>query len=78
MTFLGIVRGGAPPEKRIRFERNLRVLAADEAMGECEVVIDEASRPIDGIIRHAADADLIILGMHRPDRAAAGARWATP
>jgi amino acid transporter len=70
LTFLGIVRGGAPPEKRMRFERDLRVLVADEAMGECEVVIDEASRPIDGIIRHAADADLIILGMHRPDRAA--------
>ena len=70
LTFLGIVREDAPPETHRRVEHDLRVLAADEAIGECDVVIDEAGRPIDGIIRRASDADLIVLGMHRSDRTA--------
>ena len=34
------------------------------------MVVDEADRPIDGIVRHASEADLVILGMHRSDRTA--------
>ncbi len=70
LTFLGIVREDDPPDTRRRVEHDLTVLAASEAMGECEVVIDEASQPVDGIIRRASDADLIVLGMHRSDRTA--------
>ena len=70
LTFLGIVRENEPLDTRHRVEHDLAALAAGEAMGKCEVVVDEASQPVDGIIRHASDADLIILGMHRSDRTA--------
>ena len=68
LTFLGIVHEDEPPDSRRRVEHDLRALAASEAMGECEVAIDEASQPVDGIIRRASDADMIVLGMHRSDR----------
>lgn len=70
LTFLRIVPGGATPDTRWRVEQDPRTLAANEATGECEVVVDEADRPIDGIVRHASNADLIILGMYHSDRTA--------
>lgn len=70
LTFLGIVPRSATADTRWRVEQDLGTLAANEATGECGMVVDEADRPIDGIVRHVSEADLIILGMHRSDRTA--------
>jgi amino acid transporter len=68
LTFLGSLPPNAPRESRRRYERDLRRLARDEAAGPYEVVIEEADRPLEAIIRRAADADLVILGMQRQRR----------
>jgi amino acid transporter len=68
LTFLGSLPPNAPRESRRRYERDLRRLARNEAAGPYEVVIEEADRPLEAIIRRAADADLVILGMQRQRR----------
>ena len=70
LTFFGIFPGSATSDTRRRIEHDLGTLTANEVTGECEVVVDTADLPIDGIVRDAREADLIILGMHRSDRTA--------
>ena len=70
LTFFGIYPGSATSDTPRRIEHDLGTLTANEVTGGCEVVVDEADLPIDGIVRHAIEADLIILGMHRSDRTA--------
>jgi len=68
LTFLGTIRPDATPESRRRFERALRALAQDEAVGAHQVQIEVAEHPLDAIIGGAAASDLVIMGMHRHGR----------
>jgi amino acid transporter len=65
ITFLRTVRRSAPDDVRRRAERDLRALARDEAEGQYEVVVEEADHPREAILRHAAAADLVLMGLQR-------------
>jgi amino acid transporter len=65
VTFLRTVPPTASPEERLRADRELRSLARDEAGGQYELVIEEAADPREAILRHAADTDLVVMGLHR-------------
>lgn len=50
-----------------RLEREVRALARDEAEGRFEVLIAHEENPVDAIVRHAADSDLVVMGFqHGP------------
>lgn len=68
LTFLSTLPAGASPEERRQFTRDLRRMARDEAVGAYEVVVDEDKSPLESILAHTADADLLILGMQRQQR----------
>jgi amino acid transporter len=63
LTFLRTLPTAMLPETRRRFERTLRELASDEAAGPHEVVVEYTDHPREAIIRHAADSDLVVMGM---------------
>jgi APA family basic amino acid/polyamine antiporter len=65
VTFLSSVEPGAPGEARRRAERELGVLARDEASGAHEVVVEEGADPREVILRHAAEMDLVVMGIRR-------------
>lgn len=68
VTFLGTLPKTTSTEARRRAERELRNLARDEAAGPYEVVVDYAEDRREAIIRRAADADLVVMGMQRRRR----------
>ena len=74
LTFLGTVSPTTSEPSRQRFERDLRRLARDEAIGPHEVIVEAAPTPLEGIMRHAEQADLVVMGMRRlaRDRRALG------
>jgi APA family basic amino acid/polyamine antiporter len=65
ITFLGIASPSASPELRRRAERDLRALARDEAEGSFEALIEDTGEVRETILRHAADTDLLVMGMQR-------------
>lgn len=68
ITFLRSLLPGATPEVRRRAERDVKRLARDEAEGRFEVRIEEDANPSDAIVRHAAEADLVVMGFQQgPD-----------
>ncbi|MCP5057280.1 MAG: amino acid permease [bacterium] len=69
LTFLRTVPPSASPEERLRAERELRVLARDEAGGQFEIVIEDAVDPREAILRRAAETDLVLMGLQRDRRA---------
>jgi nucleotide-binding universal stress UspA family protein len=68
VTFLRTVPPGTSTELHRRTQRELRALARDEAGGAHETLVEEAANPLEAILRHALDSDLIVLGIRR-DRA---------
>jgi hypothetical protein len=67
ITFLLSLPPSASPEQRRRLEREVRSLARDEAEGHFEVVIETEANPVDAILRHAAESDLLVMGFqHGP------------
>jgi amino acid transporter len=68
ITFLRSVPPDATPAERRKAEREVRARASDEAEGHFEVVIETEADPVAAIVRHAAEADLIVMGFqHGPD-----------
>jgi len=57
------------PEKFLRRRREwLKHMAADERMHNARIIVERSNHPINKIISHAADNDLLILGLQRLDR----------
>jgi len=71
ITFLRTVPPETPPSLRRRFERELRALARDEAEGQYEVIVEEAADTRETILRHAAETDLVLMGI-RQQRGSSG------
>jgi len=65
LTYLRILPPTTPPDARRRLERDLRTLARDEAIGSYEVVVECTDRPREVLLRHAAAADLVVMGTMR-------------
>jgi nucleotide-binding universal stress UspA family protein len=65
ILFLRTIEPEAPFEERRRAERELRALARDETEGEYEVLFEEAAHPVERIVEHARDVDLIVLGINQ-------------
>ncbi len=63
ISFLRTVPPGTTPEDRRRAEREVRTLVRNEADGQFDVLIEEAEDPVEAIVRHAADSDLVVMGM---------------
>jgi amino acid transporter/nucleotide-binding universal stress UspA family protein len=63
ITFLRTLPPAMSTDTRRRFERTLRQLARDEAAGPHEVIFEYTDHPREAIIRHAADADLVVMGV---------------
>jgi len=74
LTFLRTLPSTAPDETVRRSERELRNLARDEAVGPYSVVVERAEDPREAILARAAEADLVLMGMHleRRQRALGG------
>ena len=65
VTFLRLVPSGTTAERRRRAERELAALARDEVLVSHQVLIEESNDMTTAILRHADEADLIILGTQR-------------
>jgi len=65
LTFLHTVPPGISAAARRREERDIRAVADDEAAGAFEVCIEEAAEPAEGILRHAREAEVIVMGVER-------------
>ena len=63
IRYLSTLLPSASPETRRRFEREIHRMVRDEAGGPYDVVVETAAFPEDAIIRHAASADLVVMGM---------------
>ncbi len=68
VTFLHTCPSSASPDARRRLERDLRALARDEAAGPHEVVVEYTEERDDALVRRAADADLVVMGIERGGR----------
>jgi basic amino acid/polyamine antiporter, APA family len=68
LTFLHTVPPGTSAAARRREERDIRAVADDEAAGAFEVCVEDAVEPAEGILRHARDADVIVMGVERGPR----------
>ena len=64
-TYLCVLREGTGPEAVQRMQRRLQVQADDEMGGIAEVAVECAADPAAEIIRRAAQADLLILGLYQ-------------
>jgi hypothetical protein len=65
LTFLRTVPPGTPPAARRRAERDVTAVAEDEAGGASDVCIEDLDDPAEGILRHAPEADVIVMGVER-------------
>jgi nucleotide-binding universal stress UspA family protein len=68
VTFFHTVPAASPADTRHRIERDLAALARDEAAGPYEVVVEPTDDPRSAIVRHAAGADLVVMGTERRGR----------
>jgi hypothetical protein len=65
ITFLRTVPPETSPKLRRRFERELRALARDEVEGQYEVIVEAAVDTRETILRHAAETDLVLMGIRQ-------------
>jgi len=65
ISFLRTVPPETSPKLRRRWERELRALAGDEVEGHYEVIVEEAAETCEAILRHAADTDLVVMGVRQ-------------
>ncbi len=68
VTFFRVVPQATSQEDMRRVERDIRGLARDEAVGPFQVEIEATDQPVEAIVRRAADADLVVIGMQRRER----------
>jgi basic amino acid/polyamine antiporter, APA family len=68
ITFLLVLPENTPEDALAHFKRWLRQLADDEQTPQARIVVIRNDRPADEIIRRAAEADLLILGLQRKGR----------
>jgi amino acid transporter/nucleotide-binding universal stress UspA family protein len=68
VTYLRTLPERTSADARRRAERELRSLARDEATGQHEAVCEFAEAPREAIVRHAAVADLVVMGMQGRSR----------
>ena len=75
ITFLRAVPPETPSRLRRRRERELRALVRGEAEDPHEVVVEAETEPGEAVLRHAADTDLVLMGIrHRSDASFRSAR----
>ncbi len=65
ITFLRAVAPSDSVGERRRVERELRELARDECEGHYEVIVEAAADPQAAILAHAAETDLVLMGLRR-------------
>jgi amino acid transporter len=68
ITYLRAVRPGSSPQRLARIRRVVNRIALDEAHGRARVVLEVGDSPSDVITAHAAEHELVILGLQRPGR----------
>ena len=68
VTFFRVVPLATSPDDLRRIEREIREMARDEAVGPYQVEIEATDHPVEAIVRRAAEADLVVIGMQRRDR----------
>ena len=68
IIFLLAVPENTPDESMERSKKWLRQLAEDEGAPGAGILVVRSNRPADEIISHAADTDLLILGLQRKGR----------
>lgn len=68
LTFLHAMSPATSPDERRRVEREMKALARDEAAGPYDVQVEVTGDPGEAIIRRAAEADLVVMGMQRRER----------
>ena len=62
-TYLRTVSASASADSHRRALSTLQAIARDEAVGPYETLLEDADSHIEPIVRHAADADLLIMGL---------------
>jgi hypothetical protein len=68
ISFLQILPETTPEKLITRRREWLKRMTEDERINNARIIVERSSRPIDEIIRHAADNDLLILGLQRLGR----------
>jgi nucleotide-binding universal stress UspA family protein len=68
ITFLQILPETTPDEAIVRKREWLKHMAEDERIQNPRIIVERSDQPIDIIIRHAAENDLLILGLQRLGR----------
>ena len=68
ITFLRVLPTGTPPQRFVRAQREMQVLARDEAPGAHDVVVVQAEDMTSELARRAGEHDLLVLGMQRESR----------
>lgn len=68
VTFLLVLPENTPEETLPRSRRWLQDLAEDEHAAGARIVVVRSNQPVEEIVRHAADTDLMILGLQRQGR----------
>ena len=63
ITFLRTLPPGLPHDQARQAGREVRALARDEVEGRFDVEIEEAEDACGAILRHAADVDLVVMGI---------------
>ncbi|MEM9598995.1 MAG: amino acid permease, partial [Acidobacteriota bacterium] len=65
VRYLGISLPGADADHEAWLEREIQLLADDEASGRHEVTVVRRDSVVDAVVEHAADVDLVVLGLSR-------------
>lgn len=68
ITFLRTLRPGMPLDEARLARREVEALARDEVEGAFEVRVEEAEDVREAILRHAAGADLVVMGIQHARR----------
>jgi len=68
ISFLQILPETTSEHVLIRRREWLKQMTEDERINNALIIVERSSRPIDEIIRHAADNDLLVLGLQRLGR----------
>jgi nucleotide-binding universal stress UspA family protein len=68
LTYFHTLPADAPDASRRRVERDLRLLARDEAAGPYEVVVERTDDAHAAIVQRAAEADVVVMGTQRRGR----------
>jgi APA family basic amino acid/polyamine antiporter len=63
ITFLRTLPPGLPDGQARQARREVQALARDEVEGRFEVAVEEVEDPCAVILRHAAESDLVVLGL---------------